>query len=233
VIVGTLGYLILRDRPGPEDGTHYVPAAVADDQPAEGTSGISFREVVKRRNFWLVLGAFGPAMLANNALVNNFAPFVTQRGLALSEAAFLLAVLNIAAVVGKLAAGLLADRYGNRLPMVLLTSLGLIGVVILVFAHGAIPLTAGFIALGMSQGLWVMLASGIASEFGSFDFPRAFALASGATVITVMSAPITAYVDEATGSYTVALLVLSAFGVAGVMASALFRDRPVEKLRPV
>jgi len=231
VTVGTLVVLFLRDRPGAEEGRDYLSGEDHHALAATGST-ISLREIVSRRNFWLVVAAFVPAMLAQAALNNNFAPYVHQRGLGLETAATLLAVFNVAAALGKLGAGAMADRYGNRLPLLVMTGSAGIGTFLLAFAAGAVPIGLGVTLLGAGQGMWVMLAACIATEFGSRDFARAFGFASATSVVTTLSAPAVAMAAERTGGYTGALAVTGLVCLGGIGAALFYRDSGKKVIGP-
>lgn len=230
-VIGALAWLVLRDRPAPGEGAAYLEGEdhhVLEDRGSTITLG----QIARRRNFWLVVLAFIPAMAANSVLGNNFAPYGKERGIDLATIAGLVAAYNVAATVGKLGAGWLADRVGNRLPLLLLTGAATTGALLLTFAHGAVPITVGAVLLGASQGLWVMLAACIASEFGSRDFARAYGFASAATLFTTITAPAVAYSAEVVGSYTPGFLATTVTCVAGVVAAFLYRDSRKAALGP-
>ena len=230
-VIGALAWLVLRDRPAPGEGTAYLEGEdhhVLEDRGSTITLG----QIARRRNFWLVVLCFVPAMAANSVLGNNFAPFGKERGVDVATIAGLMAAYNVAATAGKLGSGWLADRLGNRLPLLLLTGSATAGALLLTFAHGPAAITVGAILLGASQGMWVMLASCIASEFGSRDFPRAYGFASAATLFTTITAPAVAYSAEVTGSYTPGFLAITATCVVGVVAAFLYRDARKAALGP-
>ena len=223
VVIGTLAWIALRDRPGPVEGAEYLGG---EDHHvlADTGSTIGFREIARRRNFWLAVMCFVPAVAANNVLSNNFAPYAKQRSVDVETVAQLVVVFNIAATIGKLTAGWLADRFGNRVPLLLLTSLAGAGALLLTFAHGAIAIGGGAILLAASQGMWVMLASCLASEFGNRDFPRAYGFACITTVLTAATPPAVAYSAELTGSYTGGFAATTISCLAGMVAAFLYRD---------
>jgi MFS family permease len=223
VVISPLAWFVLRDRPDPGEGAAYLEG---DDHHVLEDKGsrIGFREIARRRNFWLVVLCFVPALAANSVLSNNFAPYGKERGVDLATVARLVATFNVAATVGKLGAGWLADRVGNRLPLLLLTGSAAVGALLLTVAHGATPITVGAVLLGASQGMWVMLAACIASEFGSRDFPRAYGFASAATLFTTVTAPAVAYSAEVTGSYTGGFVATTISCVVGMIAACLYRD---------
>jgi MFS family permease len=163
----------------------------------------------------------------------NFAPFAAARGLSVEQAAILIGVFNAAAAGGKLATGTMTDRFGNRLPLLLLSVLGAASTFWLVWAQGFALLSIGFVTLGLSQGVWVLLASCMAAEFGSSGFPRAYGIASCFAVLTTISPPVLAWLAETTGGYSLGLLALGAICLIAVFSAPFFIDHAHAKPIPL
>jgi len=225
VLVLSLIMLFVRERPDSEEGRFYVGAEIHTQQDAHRTP-LSLREILLRRNFVLTVTAFVPVLLVNTALSVNFAPLMESRGLTSGAAAALIVMFNSAAAAGKLLAGTLSDRCGNRLPLVVLSAATTLGALGLTFLSGAAPTAIAIMMVGLGQGLWVLVASCMAMEFGSVDFPRAYGLASASSVLITLAAPVLALIAERSGAYTPGLLGLGVLCLVSVGASLLFRDRP-------
>jgi MFS family permease len=231
LVVGAAALLVLRNRPEPSEAGTYLQG---EDHHALASTGstISARAVLTRRKFWLVMLAFVPAILANSAVSSNFAPYVSNRGVDLATAANLLVLFNIAATIGKLGGGMLSDRYGNRLPLLLVTGAATLGMFELAWAQGTPALALGIVLLGFGQGMWVLLASCVAAEFGSRDFPKAYGFASGGSVFATFASPLVAYAAETTGSYTGALVLLGIACLAGMAGAFAYRDSAPPAIGP-
>jgi MFS family permease len=221
--------LVIRERPGEEEGRDYI---VAEATVAE-TAAPAVRDILTRRNFWVTIAVFAPVLLSNSAMQMNFAPFAAARGLSVEQAAILIGVFNAAAAGGKLATGTMTDRFGNRLPLLLLSVLGAASTFWLVWAQGFALLSIGFVALGLSQGVWVLLASCMAAEFGSSGFPRAYGIASCFAVLTTISPPVLAWLAETTGGYSLGLLALGAICLIAVFSAPFFIDHAHAKPIPL
>lgn len=219
-VVGAIR-LFVRERPGEEEGAYYI--GPPSDGPPE--ADLSFREILKRRNFWIVIAVFIPVMMPSSALTANFAPLVTSRGLTTADAAILVGVFNAAAALGKLATGALSDRFGNRMPLILTAILAAAATFSIAFAHSFLALFVGFMILGITNGMWVLMAACNAEEFGSANFPRALGAACMFSVVASLVSPLVALTNERTGSYTPAIVLLAAFGLLAVVASLFYRPR--------
>jgi MFS family permease len=141
-------------------------------------------------------------------------------------AGVLLSLLNLSQLAATLAVGLLSDRFGNRLPLAGLAFATAIGGVLVAYANGAVLLTLGIILAGCGGAFWPLIAAAIAVEFGAGDVGRVFGLVTFFLPLTVLAPFAVAKSQEVGGSYTPALLVITALTlVGGVACLALMRER--------
>ncbi|TAK99750.1 MAG: MFS transporter, partial [Rhodospirillaceae bacterium] len=119
-VVPTVVY-VLRDRPTEREGFHYLTgegAAVPHHgQQGEKGAGLNWRDILKRRNFWLLLAIYLPMLFVYGGSLQNLAPIAISHGLNQQEAGALVSVFNAAHIVATLVMGMLSDRFGNRLPL--------------------------------------------------------------------------------------------------------------------
>jgi Arabinose efflux permease len=224
VVVCALILWVLRDSPR-LDETAYGAQAAEGAAGAE-TARMTLGEILSRRNFWITMAACLPPLMGNSAMSVNLAPFVAERGLALDEAATLLALFSVSAALGKLACGVLADRFGNRVPLFLMGASCTIGLVLLAFAHGRIALGIAYMLLALGQGSMVMVASCIASEFGTQGFSRAYGFFNFSALFGTVPAPMVAYAAEVTHTYVPSVLTLAGLCLAGTLAGLFFIVHP-------
>jgi len=159
---------------------------------------------------------------------STLAPLVTSHGFSPATAGALISACAVGGLVAKLASGILADRLGNRIPLVLVALLNATGMAVLAFFGDQLPLLyTAVILVGMSGGVWTLLASATAAEFGAEGFGKAFGIISAFTPIGAIAAPIVAKLQEATGSYVSGLAGLAVFSLcAGGVALLLNETRP-------
>jgi MFS family permease len=218
-VVTPLVFFALREHPTLEEGAAYIGAPTHDAL----TAAITVREILTNRNFLATIAAFTTVQSATMVLAVSVAPLVTSRGYALSTAALLISTLSVAALVAKLLAGAAADRFGNGLPLRVAT---------LVCAAGCFALAAGsslpamlfaVVLIGLGQGVWTLIASATAVEFGPAGFGRAFGLMSMLTSVATIASPVVAWLVEHHISYSQALVGLGAFAVMGFGAACFYR----------
>lgn len=226
LIVLPLVLLGMRDRPGTEEGKRYIGA-----QPhIAATSTLTARAVFGRRNFWVAVAAFVPIQCASISMTVNLAPIVTSYGFSPKVAGLMIAVLSISALTAKLLAGAAADRFGNRGPMMVTGLLCAAGLAALVNSSGNLPLLVGaFVMIGLSQGVWTLLASATAAEFGRQGFGRAFGLICMFPPAASLAPPMIARLKELSGSYTLGLSILCGLAVLAAGAASLLREQRAPK----
>jgi MFS family permease len=220
--------LVARDRPAESEGRYYLSS---DGKPAghhgHGTAGskLSWREVIARRNFWLLVAIYLPMMALYGGCGQNLAPYAASHGLSQQSAGYLLSVLSFSHVVATLVFGLLSDKFGNRLPFAGLAVVMVIGAALLSFGSGLPILTVGCTLVGLGGGLFTLLAAAIAVEFGAEGMGRAFGLCMMFIPLTAFAPFAIARTQETTGSYVPAFMGLAILvAVAGVL-SLFLRER--------
>jgi MFS family permease len=212
---------------------HYLTgqsAAAGAHPTASGPSGLRSRDILKRRNFWLLIVVYVPMLALYGGCGQNVAPIAASRGLSADVAGVLLSLYSLAQLAATLIVGMLSDRFGNRLPLAGLAFVTALGGALVAFAHGAVPLGLGIVLAGCGGAFWPLIAAAIAVEFGASDVGRVFGLVTFFLPLTVLAPFAVAKAQEVGGSYTPALLVMTALTLAGGAACwALMRERRVPR----
>jgi MFS family permease len=241
VVVMPLVVLVSRDRPTEAEGAHYLTgdagaagvhghgAGQAHGDPAQGGaprgSQLTWRDVTARKNFWLLVAIYLPMMALYGGCAQNLAPYAANHGLSSQAGGALLSVLSLSHVIATLVLGLVSDRFGNRLPFAALAVVMVIGAAVLAFSSSVPAMTMGCVLVGFGGGLFTLLASAIALEFGAAGVGRAFGLCMLFIPVTGLAPFIIAKTQENTGSYAPGLLSLAVpVIIAGVLA-LLLRER--------
>jgi MFS family permease len=224
VIILPLVIAVLRDRPTERDGLHYLTpeSGRAPTHSSGASSALRWRDIFARRNFWLLIAAYVPMLAVYGGCGNNIAPLATSRGLSQQTAGVLLSLLNLSQLGATLIAGLLSDRFGNRMPLAGLAFATAVGGGLVAFGTGAGVLGLGVILAAFGGSFWPLLAAAIAAEFGASAVGRVFGLVIFFLPLTVVSPFAVAKTHEATGSYAPALLVMTALSLAGGAACLLW-----------
>jgi len=186
---------------------------------------LSWREVARRRNFWLLVALYVPMLALQGGCSQNLGPFTVNHGLGQQTAGTLLSVISFSHVISQLGLGLLADRFGTRLPFLGLAVVTALGAVVLALGSGLPTLIVGCALVGLGGGVFTLLAAAIAVEFGAEAVGRAFGLAMLFVPLTALAPFLVAKTQENTGSYAPALIGMAIVVFATGSLSLLLRER--------
>ena len=219
---------VLRDRPQPRDGYHYLdaqpPFAGHGDGPAGG--GIGWRQVMARPNFWVLVAVYLVMIGGGTAFVQNMGSFGRSRGLGLQDTATLIAAVGIAHVCAAIVMGALSDRFGNRLPLAGMALAVAAGIGLLAVGGNSLPLLVlGAGLIGLNAAVFTPLSAAIATEFGAAAFGRAFGLAMLFLPLSQLLPFAVQRSAEATGSYLPGMAGCAALLVIVAGLSLLLRER--------
>ena len=211
------------------DGTRSTPIAVSG-----GASSI--REVLAAREFWLVTTMYTVCGFQDFFFATHIVAFAQDRGVSDFLAGNILAFMGLAALVGVLLSGGLADRHGACRPTLLcfFLRIGLFGYIL--FMQDAISIAAVALVYGftftMTAPLTVVFAGNI---FGTARLGSVSGLINMVhQVAGGLGALAGAVIFDMTGSYTGAFALMFALSVLAAGATALIRERPYTgSVRPV
>jgi MFS family permease len=221
--------LVIRDKPTEREGLHYLEGgASAQRRHGHGTHGasqMSWRDVVGRRNFWLLVAIYLPMLALSGGVQQNLPPYVELHGLSSQAAGNLLSALNLSHVVATLVLGFVSDRFGNRLPFTGLAVIMVTGAALLAFGSGLPVITVGCMLIGFGGGLFTLLPAALAVEFGAEGVGRAFGMCMLFIPVSSLAPFAVAKIKESTGSYAPGLLALGAIVVVSGVMSLMLRER--------
>ena len=199
--------------PGPTDPTR------GDHPHARSAVGASFRSALADRRLWLIGGGWLLTGMVFMMVTAHSVPFARDLGLPLERAAFLLTAYGVGAGAGRIAAGIVADRFGTAVTMYTCVALQVIALSVFISGPPAWALTVVLVAFGIG-------AAGADNAVVKV-VPEVFGTAALASVMSVLSlgwrsgaaiGPAGAgFLYDLTRSYTVpftaglVLLVASAF----------------------
>jgi MFS family permease len=203
------------------------------DDPAEATAiGLSVKQAVATRTFWLLAGVFLLQLIGVGALNFHFVPFATQElGFPAREVAFYYGSTVGFSILGRLAFGWLADRFS---PARLLT----LSFLLLAAGPGTIELL--FLTLGLrdSHLLWlfaVPFGMGVGSNavimpilvgscFGELHFSEIMGiLMTGFALGVIVGIPGAGFIYDRTGSYEGAIVACAVGLLLAMLLSLLIR----------
>lgn len=222
LIVAPLAMLTLYDRPSANDPLTHIESSTHREAAAPA---LSFLSILSRPNFWILVVACIASLCPYFVATTSIASIAQSHGLDLHAAGWLLALLFASDLAGKLLLGMLADKLGNRLPLIFVSLLAAIGAGLLVIANSAGMFFLAIAVIGMSGGIWTVLPSSAAAEFGTASFGRAFGMLTVSAPFAMLTVPVVAKLKEQSGSYSTGLLALAVFALLGAGVATLLRQR--------
>ncbi|MBI4216142.1 MAG: MFS transporter [Chloroflexi bacterium] len=236
LVLGIPMAMVVRDRPedygylpdGDEPGaapTGAAAAARAGGSRASPAEGLTLREALHTRAFWLLTAAMILSGAASQAVSVHHIPYLRSVGFSPALAALSVTTMAVISVPGRPILGYAADRTDVRLiTAVIMSGLG-VGVFVFAFVAEFWQLIPFFFTFGVGFGGMIALRPLIQSQyFGR----RAFGSIQGVmqtltTVGGIVSPVLTGVVFDLTGSYRPALLALAVISLLSVPLVLLTR----------
>jgi MFS family permease len=183
--------------------------------------GMTVREGVTSRVFWILVTVLFAQSIAQNGALTHMAALLTDRGVPASGAALALSAMGAASLAGRLATGWLLDRFFAPRVGFCLLSIAAFGTYVLA---GADSLILGVIAaalIGFGMGAEADVTPYILSRYlGLRSFAMLYGFTWTAYAIAGAAGPILmGRAFDATGSYTTLLtqLAIGTFLIAALM----------------
>ncbi|KXU30498.1 hypothetical protein A0J57_18850 [Sphingobium sp. 22B] len=194
---------------------------------ADAGGGLTLREAVRTRNFWLLLAAVFFCTAPAHGFLSQLTSLVIDKGFTAADAALLLSIYSGAVIVGRVGTGILLDRLPPYHVAFAVTFVPVIGLFVLL--SGVAPsfaLVAAAVALiGVQNGGESdILPWFLAREFGLRSYSTIYGVVfTGAFMAAASGVLLLGRLYDATGSYQAALWTFAAFFT--IAASSYFAMR--------
>ena len=215
------------EKPAEEKALHVSEKSLS--KSAGNSDNIRTRDILKSRNFWFLSLAVMFGGLAGSAVMVHQIPYMTSVGISRQTAGFLVGVMSVADVTGRLGFGWLGDKFDKRLCFVVGTVVKTIGVLIYAFSTSPGLFVPAMIIGGIGFGGLVPLRPAMQIEFFGM---KSFALIQGLlmtflTVGAIVAPPFAGWIYDTVGDYRIAFIIL---GVLTLAAAPLIMA--VKKVSP-
>ena len=219
-----LGWFVVRNRPEeyglrPDGDLPHSPTQEGEtgDDAAEEEPDFTARQAMATPVFWILVVAHLSSTVSIVTLAIHLAPKLTDMGLTLTGAGFVILAYTAIALPAQFAAGLIADRFPKHLVMVVFMLLQATSMMIIAFAE-SVPMAYLFAAMyGIGFGGRVPLMTAIRGEyFGRKAFATIMGLSMLPNNIAMIVAPLFAgYMFDTTGTYVVPFMAFSLLNYFG------------------
>jgi OFA family oxalate/formate antiporter-like MFS transporter len=199
----------------------------------EGTAApkdYTTKEMVGDAYFWLYFIWSICLSAGGLAIIGHASPFAIDMGVAIPAAAFYTGLISVFNGIGRVVFGLLFDRVGRKLTM-LIVSLGLIVtscILILALRLNSIHvLVLGYVCAGISYGGIMPCNSTVINKFyGQKHYPMNFSIITMNILAASSLGPFLAgSLQRLSGSYASTLYALIIFGCLAVLLSQIIRQK--------
>ncbi len=198
-------------------------------QPAK--AGVDARTALLSGRFFRLAVASFLATVTGVGLGTNYVPVLTDLGLDRSEAAATAGLAGIASIIGRLATGVLLDRYRANLVGDICVLLPLISCFLLLSSTVTIPIAMIAVFLfGCALGAEIdIIAYLTAEQFGTARYGTIFGVIAGLWSLATAIGPLAiSYVYDVTGSYDLVIwLIIPAIVVTSLCLFSLRRPQDV------
>ncbi|CAA9475965.1 MAG: hypothetical protein AVDCRST_MAG38-1668 [uncultured Solirubrobacteraceae bacterium] len=208
---------------------HALVLQRAPDEPREGgrhAPSARAGAVLRSADFWFLSAAFFLSQFAAIAALVHAIPFLLERGYSATFAAFAVGFFGIAQIPGRVLFTPLAARLRPATSTAVVFLLVAAGVGVIVAISGAAAVVAGFVLLGMGNGMATLArATVIADRYGQAAYGTISGVAQAVTIAARGAAPVTASLYLAVVGYGALLWSLTAVAlVAAVLGFAAERS---------
>jgi MFS family permease len=197
--------------------------AIESPLPDEIQRNWTTREILSTRNFWLPVIAMLPLNMAFSGVQFNLAAYAQDLGNSVAQAAWLISLMSLAMISGKLFFGYMADRVEHRNLYWLAAGFMCLNLTLLQGEPSYFILALCSISMGVSVGgLLPLIGMIYGQRFGVRSFGRVVGLVTMILTIGGFGPLIAGAVFDATGNYDAAfmlflvLLIPAALGMFGL-----------------
>jgi MFS family permease len=198
-------WLVVRNTPEARGVTPEPDSVMGEGMSAYVYPNWTTLDILKQRAFWVTVIAFTPMVAAFGAAQQNFAPYTADLGIDAQATSYLVSLMAIVMVGGKVFFGAMSDRWDHRL-------LYAIAIAVLVVTLGLMMLDPGYVQLVVISALLGFAAGGflpllgaiVGSRFGPAAFGQVMGMVGPFTTLAAIGPWIAGYMRDTSGSYDAA-----------------------------
>ncbi len=234
-------YGLLPDGDSPDDPVQSTPrrsrlqsatASRAADTNLEFTAG----QALRTRAFWLISIGHGFTSMAIIAIMAHLAPLLTDQGLSLPEAAWVVTTYTTSSMIFQIVGGYIGDRVPKNLALFGFTLIQALALLVLTFSTSTMMAFVFAVLFGMGFGGRSPLTTSIRGDyFGRRSFGKIMGISQVPMNVLLLGAPVLPGVlRDIQGTYTTAFLILAVLNVIGgllfLMARKPTLSQPVSRI---
>ena len=195
---------------------------------AAAQAGVSLKQALRNRNFWLVTVGLVAATFTYQGVLTQLRQHFEESGFTPAMATTAVSTIAGMGIFSKLAFGRASEKITARIATILSIGLQMVGVLIIAQVDASHLLWIGIFVFGLGFGGLGALALLVVQEmFGMKEFGGIMGIMQVGMIASGTGAPMMAgAVHDSSGSFDTAFLIVAAIFVVGIAALAL--ARPIE-----
>jgi MFS family permease len=211
------------NRTGRADQAHIARAAAK--------AGLTVRQALVNRNFWLVMIGMIAATFTYQGVLTQLRQHFEESGFAPAVATTAVSIIAGMGIGSKLAFGRASEKITARIATIISVSLQAVGVFIIAQSDAATLLWTGIFVFGLGfGGLGALLVLLVQESFGMKEFGGIMGLMQVGMIASGTGAPLMAgAIHDSTGSFDNSFLIVVAIFVLGIVALGLARPVRVDE----
>ena len=195
---------------------------------AAAQAGVSLKQALRNRNFWLVTVGLVAATFTYQGVLTQLRQHFEESGFTPAMATTAVSTIAGMGIFSKLAFGRASEKITARIATILSIGLQMVGVLIIAQVDASHLLWIGIFVFGLGFGGLGALALLVVQEmFGMKEFGGIMGIMQVGMIASGTGAPMMAgAIHDSSGSFDTAFLIVAAIFVVGIAALAL--ARPIE-----
>jgi MFS family permease len=200
---------------------------------AAARAGLTVREALANRNFWLIMIGLVAATFTYQGVLTQLRQHFEESGFAPAVATSAVSIIAGMGIASKLAFGRASEKITARIATIISVALQGIGVFIIAQADAGVLMWVGIFIFGLGfGGLGALIVLVVQEAFGMKEFGGIMGLMQVGMIASGTGAPLIAgALHDKTGSFGSSMLIVVAIFVVGIVALAL--ARPVKSEEPL
>ncbi|MFC1995789.1 MFS transporter, partial [Chloroflexota bacterium] len=196
-------------------------------KPQLPTSGLSLREAIQARQFWLLGAVFFLFIFCTQTVMVHIYPHTIDLGVSSSVAANVLATIGGASIAGRFLMGSASDRIGTKLATIIDLIILVTSLLWLQVASEAWMLYAFATLYGFAHGgLFALVSPLIAELFGLRSHGVIFGIIMfGGTTGGAIGPVLAGYIFDITSSYQLDFIVITSASIIATLLTAMIKRK--------
>jgi MFS family permease len=213
----------LRRDPSRMGLSPYGAGEAKVESASSKTEGLSLREAIRFRQFWMINAVYFASILCSQSILVHIVIHAIDLDISALTAANVLAAIGLLSIAGRVTTGVLADRIGNKLALIISFILMTVALVYLLIAKEIWALYLFTVVFGFGYGGMVALQSPLVADlFGLRSHGVIFGtVAYSARIGGALGSFLVGLIFDVTSSYSWAFVLLAAFSTIGLALTAL------------